>query len=223
MAAHAARMRAAAHHADKQHNDHFAVHRALDQRPQPFHAFVVGDQMASGDEGRARVHQENKGEHNGELQNRPWRILGQLPWPFQKVSSQPHQNSCDTHRSHGVKVVDREQERDSQGWASPENNAEITDQDWPDGNFEPDGDDDEVMTDKNLCESGKNFRRRRRLLTRNDPDVGDWSQSAHQASANPPRDNSNQETQQIASVERFAKQWRSKLSYIDASTTARCC
>ena len=125
--------------------------------------------MAGGDEGRARVHQENKGEHNGELQNHPWRTLRQLPWPCQKVPSKPHQNSCDTNLTLKKKSIEllygtyNEQERFS-GIGTRENNEEITDQDWPDGNFEH-GDDDEVMTDKNLCESRKNFRRRRCLLT----------------------------------------------------------
>ena len=56
-------MRAAARQAEKQHNDHLAVRRAPDQRPQPVREFAVGDR-GDGPGG----HQENEGEHSGELQ-----------------------------------------------------------------------------------------------------------------------------------------------------------
>ena len=105
-AAHTVRMRAAARQAEKQFIDHLAVRRALDQRLQPFREFAVGDKVAGGDEGRARVHQENKGEHIGELQESPlaysWATTVAVPKAVIKAA--PEQLR---HQSHGEKDVYR--------------------------------------------------------------------------------------------------------------------
>ena len=106
-------MRAAARQEENQYIDHLAVRRALDQRLQPFRELAVGDRVAGGDEGRARVHQENKGEHNGELQESPlahsWATTAAVPKGVIKAA--PEQLR---HQSHGEKEVYRVIVRDLQ-------------------------------------------------------------------------------------------------------------
>ena len=210
VAAHTARVRSIARQPVLQHNDNAAVRRALDQRSRPFRDFAAGDEVAVWRRGTAEVYQAKACSE--EVQESSWERCEEITsWPCLEALSRLFQkNTCDTERTRKKRRVEwwsatfKEQPKFCGKRGQQEIFQGVSDQDWPDGEVEPDRDLDqeEMTTEKPSVTVTERPVVRRRLTSKtellviesekgNEVIIGSESRSSQHILTRPRFDNSN--------------------------------